>query len=135
MKKYLIRCVQAFLLGLLVSAFTGQPPNQHFSLAWDYPTNSVSDDLQFNMYCAVDASLPLTDWTIYSSGSYTQYWTGTVSGTNYTYALSNNVPAMRSLVFFVTASNMWGESMPSNTVTSSPSLKPISNTLRIVPTP
>jgi hypothetical protein len=55
-------------------------------------------------------------------------------GTNGQFGITNPI-LPEAHFFFVTASNAWGESIPSNVAMSSPALSPISNTLKIQKAP
>ena len=93
--------ISLFLLVGLV-AFSA-PKDAHF--AWDYPTNELTADLVFKLYSTDDLALPMSQWPVKV----------VVPGTNTT----ATVPMTNGWQFFyVTASNEWGESVPSNTVTT-----------------
>ena len=90
---------------ILFCSFTlfAAPKDAHF--AWDYPTNELSADLVFKLYSTDNLSLPMSQWALKV----------TVTGTN----TMVSVPMTNGWQFFyVTASNEWGESVPSNTVTT-----------------
>lgn len=72
-------------------------------LAWDQSTNQPD---VFKLYCSADMAVPLNLWTNVA----------TVAGTN---TCITNVMLPGKMFFYVTASNFWGESGPSN-VTNTP---------------
>lgn len=98
------------------AALAGNTNSLH--LAWDHPTNAISDDLQFIVYQSSVVSAPLTNW----SAAYVLTATNlskTLSGTNWTYtATLTNSPGV--YFWYATATNAWGESDPSGEVASPP---------------
>lgn len=89
---------------LAIAAFAAMPIKVHstVSLSWDYdPTNSVD---AFKLYSSTDPAVPVTSWPLVA----------TVSSNIHNITLSN-LSAQQSW-FFVTASNLWGEGVPSVTV-------------------
>ena len=91
-----------FSVMLTLSAFAG-PKDAHF--IWDYPTNELCDDLVFKLYSTDNIAQPMSEWPVKV----------VVPGTN----TSAVVPMTNGWQFFyITASNAWGESAPSNTVTT-----------------
>ena len=70
------------------------------TLAWNYPTNELSTNLTFNLYHSLTITNPLP-WTVMTN----------IVGTNLVCSL-NIIPGEH--YFYVTASNFWGESVPSN---------------------
>ena len=76
------------------------------TLAWDYPTNELSMTLTFKLYHSETLTLPAAQWTVLTN----------IPGTS----LQVTVPVTISQhYFYLTASNWWGESDPSN-VASTP---------------
>lgn len=135
--KLFIKSSVAFLTGFVLSAALAlslvQPKNQ-FTLLWDHVTPATNDDtLCFVLYTSADLNKPVTNWSVFTNISASNAWTGIMeNGTNFLYALSNTPALSKQQYFFVTASNFYGESLPSNTVTSAPALTPvIQNSLRI----
>lgn len=70
------------------------------TLSWDYDTNNLPD--AFKLYSSTNLSEPATNWTPIA----------TLSGTIRNVTISN-IPKQECW-FYVTASNWWGESLPSN---------------------
>lgn len=92
---------------VLLMAFTfGASLRQSITLYWTYPQSELSTNLTFNIYSSTDVGVPVPSWPLFTN----------VSGlsTNITVPLT---PQAR--FFYVTASNLWGESPPSN-VASTP---------------
>ncbi len=95
---------QLFLCFVFVSvSVIAAPVKNVATLYWDYPTNEVAN-VSFNVYFSTNISTPSTNWTVIT-----------------------NVPATTNVVvpiapgnnfWFVTATNEWGESIPSNTATA-----------------
>lgn len=89
-------------------------------LLWDYPTNAISTDLTFNLYSQTNLAIAPSNWVRvatypaqnwYSNG----VWTLPVQGTNYVVTVTNLVlPGVQW--YYVTASNFWSDSDPSNTL-------------------
>lgn len=77
------------------------------TLAWDYPTNELSTNLLFKVYSHTNITVPLTNWTVLTN----------VVGTNLNVAIPMNA---QQRFFYVTASNYWGESFPSNVAGTPP---------------
>lgn len=87
----------------LITSFavgTAPPLKNSVSLSWDYDTNNAPD--VFKLYTSTDITTPTTNWTLVA----------TVSG-NIHNATISNIPAQQAF-YYVTASNWWGESNPSN---------------------
>lgn len=100
------RWIAAFLVfGLSLRAAT-------ITLLWDYPTNDLGADLTFKVYSTTNIAVPMTNWQV-----------STIVGTT-TAAQVTMAPSRR--FFFVTASNIWGESGPSN-ITNTPA--PVTNVI------
>lgn len=68
-------------------------------LSWTYSPSEVSN-VTFNIYFSTNVALPTTNWTLITN----------ISGTNVTIQVS---PGQG--FYFATASNAFGESLPSNT--------------------
>ena len=96
--------LSALVCAVAVVAFAAGtvPASKTVSFTWDYDTNSVVD--AFKLYTSTNVNAPSTNWTLI----------GTVSSSIRAINLSNVAPAQAW--YFVTASNMWGESLPSNIV-------------------
>ena len=82
------------------------PGSDTVTLAWDYPSAELNTNLTFKLYHSTNPTLPLAQWMPFTN----------IAGTNLSVALSINVGVH---FFFLTASNWWGESDPSN-VASTP---------------
>lgn len=100
------------ILLLLVSIVTlGVLPGQlrnSVTLAWDgYPPGELSTNLTFKVYSSTNPAVPLTNWQVFTN----------VVGTNTSVVI---VMQPEQRFFFVTASNLWGESTPSNVAGSPP---------------
>lgn len=89
----------AALAALAVVPFPNQFKNS-VSLTWDYDTNSVPD--VFKLYSGTDLLVPMNEWPLVA----------TVSGNVHNITVSNLAP--QQAWFYVTASNWFGESVPSN---------------------
>lgn len=109
--KYLL----PFLLSFAALAVVPLPPRS-LSLAWDYPASAQSTDLVFKLYHSSDLSVPQTNWLVLTN----------VAGTNLAVTLSV-IPGAH--FFYLTASNWWGESGPSNLVLTPPVAVSPSNTV------
>lgn len=84
----------------ILAGFTGAPLRTTLTLAWDYPENSADTNLAFNLYQSPVVNQPATNWTLLT----TVYWP----------TQTCVVPVLASNGFyFVTASNLTGESGPS----------------------
>lgn len=70
------------------------------TLSWDYDTNSPPD--AFKLYSSTNLSEPSTNWQHIA----------TLSGTIRNVTISNIIA--QQCWFYVTASNWWGESLPTN---------------------
>lgn len=112
MKKTLIALALAGLCGLIYAAI---PSPQTITFLWDYPTNQLSADMVFKLYTASNPTQPLP-WVVVK----------TVPAPSLSTTL-NVVPGQA--YYYVTASNFWGESDPSN-VAATPAL-PVSGVLSI----
>ena len=93
---------------------TVSTPTRTVTFAWDYPTNELSPSLTFILYSAADLSLSATNWVSL---------TNTV-GTNLTLTISIT-PGLR--FFYLTASNFWGESLPSQMAVTPATAKTTTN--------
>ena len=88
----LICCASTLLGGSVVTNIT---------LAWDYPTNELTTNITFNVYSATNVAAPFSTWAIRTN----------IIGTNTSVVL----PLLSGVTFYTcTASNMLGESDPSN---------------------
>lgn len=92
----------AILLASIAFAFAGVKTN--VTLVWDYPATELNTNLTFKLYSSTNITVPLTNWPVATNVP------GTI--TNVTLPIQ---PGMT--FYFVTASNEFGESDPSNTVT------------------
>ncbi len=82
-------------------AVAGLGTNEPVTLCWEYPAAEQTPDLHFRVYHSTNPDLPLYKWTPLTN----------TAGTN----CSITVPVERGRHFFyITASNWWGESDPSN---------------------
>lgn len=79
------------------------------TLAWN-PQPQLDSNAVFNLYGSTNVSLPVSQWMYLTSAP-----AATVSGTN-SWPTTNLTVTMTPGVFFfyLTASNFWGESGPSN---------------------
>lgn len=98
--------LSAVLLAPLPQPSAGAPASDTVTLAWDYPSAELTTNLTFKLYHSTNPALPLTQWTPFTN----------IAGTNLSVALFLDVGVH---FFFLTASNWWGESDPSN-VASTP---------------
>ncbi len=96
MKKYLIGL---FLLAVAVAA---PPIKTSVMLVWDYPVSEVPS-VVFNVYSSTNLSVPMSSWPFVTNSAVTNAIVGVSPGSTF---------------WYVTASNEFGESGPSNTVTS-----------------
>lgn len=76
-------------------------------LRWSYPTNELSTNLTFYIYSHTNIAVPLTNWPMLTN----------VVGTNLSVTLPINA---QQRWFFMTASNWWLESLPSEVVATPP---------------
>jgi len=104
-KLYLALCLLLLVPTLLLS--------DPLTLAWNYPTNEMSTNLTFKMYHSLSVTNPMP-WTVVTNiiGTSLLCSLDVVKGEHY---------------FYVTASNMWGESLPSNVWGSPPVAKTVTN--------
>ena len=85
----------------------GTTATNDITLAWDYPASELSTNLSFKLYHSVNPAQPLAQWTPITN----------IAGTN----LSVSLPVEVGVHFFyLTASNWWGESDPSNVASTPP---------------
>jgi hypothetical protein len=102
MKILSITCLGSLFVGVSLVALAIAPAiRTTATLTWDYPPDEVSN-VTFNIYFTTNISSP-PNWNVITN----------VVGTN---ALVPIMPG--NGFFFATASNQFGESIPSNTVTS-----------------
>jgi len=102
------------LLALPLNAGIGT--NETVTLTWDYPAADLSPDLTFRIRHSTEADLPFAKWSVLTN----------VAGTNLSVTL-NLEPGQH--YFYLTATNWWGESDPSNIASTPP--RPRSGALRI----
>lgn len=95
--------VRLLLLILLLAGAAVAGTNRPVTLLWDYPLAEQTTNIVFVLHATNLLSAPLTNWPI----------AAVVPGTNTTVTLPS---AQGWQFFYVTASNDWGESDPSNTV-------------------
>jgi hypothetical protein len=76
-------------------------PMPKVEFAWEYPSQELSTNLTFRLYCATNIAEPRSNWVFLRE----------VVGTNLQMSVLIE-PGHRW--FFLTASNLWGESDPSN---------------------
>ena len=87
------------------------------TLVWDYPVSEMTTNLTFKVYSSTNIIIPLTNWVVLTN----------IVGT------TNSVKVQitpGACFFYVTASNFWGESNPSN-VASTPVLPRSPQNLKI----
>ena len=96
----------AALLAPVTPLLADTPGSDTVTLVWDYPSAELNTNLTFKLYHSINPTLPLAQWTPFTN----------IAGTNLSVALSIDVGVH---FFFLTASNWWGESDPSN-VASTP---------------
>jgi hypothetical protein len=96
---------------LLGSAFTYAPPSGRVTLSWSYTDPTVQS---FNLYGSTNLAAPITNWTCLTN---VPGWTtnGAVSWitTNLTIQIQPG-----QMFFFMTASNSFWESVPSNIIST-----------------
>lgn len=95
-----------WLLAVVAATAAGMETNQVVTLEWDYPEAEVCSNMVFRVYSSTRVDLPLREWPVLTNVPAP--------------ALSVSItmePCQR--FFYVTASNWWGESDPSN-VASTP---------------
>jgi len=101
--KKLILLAAAIVVTVVAFAVTPGPSGfrKTVALSWDYDTNNAPD--AFKLYSSTNIGLPATNWPLVA----------TVSGNVQNITISNITA--QQMWFYVTASNWWGESLPSNT--------------------
>lgn len=107
------------LLAFVVVCVAALPPaNQPamVTLVWDYVA-PVSDDLVFVLRQSANLNTPIAQWNIVA----------TIAGTNRAFTFGM-LPGAQ--FFTLTASNFWGESIPSN-VASTPTLPAIATNISL----
>ena len=95
------------LLAPLQPLSAGTLASDTVTLAWDYPLAELTTNLTFKLYHSTNPAIPPTQWTPFTN----------IVGTNLSAALSIDVGVH---FFFLTASNWWGESDPSNVASTPP---------------
>jgi len=105
------------VLGLVALVAIAAPPSGKVTLVWDYPTNEMTTNLWFNLYHSTNITVPLANWPLMTNivGTTNLVKIQVVPGEHY---------------FYVTASNWWAESPPSN-VAATPPLPRTSSGLQI----
>jgi hypothetical protein len=112
MKKQITSVVLGLLFGVLLRAAV--TPSGKVTLAWDYPASELSTNLTFRVYSSATMQLPITAWPVLTN----------VVGTNLSVQVTV-APGQR--FFFLTASNFWGESGPSNLANTPPLPRDMTN--------
>lgn len=90
------------ILFLLVALSITAQPRSTATLTWDYPTNELAS-VRFNLYSSTNVALPASTWPLLTN----------VSGTNVVVQINPG-----QCFYFCTASNEFGESIPSNVATA-----------------
>ena len=113
---------------LLTAGLVGGAANQDFlvQILFDYPTNSMSTNLTFVLHGTSTVGLAPTNWPVdktipamnyYAGGSSTGSVTAPIEGTNYVLSFDHTVlKDTTPRYWYLTASNQWGESVPSNVI-------------------
>lgn len=109
MIKKLIYFLLAITAGISFAAL-----NSKVKLIWDYPADQITN-VTFNLHYSTNISVPLTNWPTLTNVSTTNVDLDTQPGAYF---------------FYVTASNFWGESDPSN-VASTPAAPGTTYNLKI----
>lgn len=84
-----------------MAVFAGISPIGRIRLDWDYPPNEITTDIVFRVYSSTNITIPITNWMVL---------------TNVTTNEAHLTISPGRTFFYVTASNFWGESDPSNVV-------------------
>ena len=112
-------------LVLVTAAITPIPTTPSpIKVAWNYPGAVVPDS--FNIYWSPVLTTPLTNWALLTNVPCPIIGTNVDAGTgftNYTRQLATNAVILvqpGQAFFFCTASNLWGESVPSNAAGTPP---------------
>jgi len=100
-KPFVMLAVAVATIATTIAAVLPGQLRNTITLSWDYGTNSPPD--VYKLYASTSLTAPTTGWTLIA----------TVPGSIQEVTLSNVVAQQRW--FYVTASNWWGESPPSNT--------------------
>jgi hypothetical protein len=114
----------AFGVGL--AALPLPPATTTIGLAFSYPTNSLATDpgLTVQVHASADMSVPLSNWSVITNLYATNLVVTNLDGTGTNAAITFRIPAPQAQVFyFLTFSNFWGASPPSN-VTDTPAPVP-----------
>ncbi len=81
------------------------------TIAWDYPINGLSTQMQFKVYASTNILTSVSTWPVVASIWWTNTSGTTVVGTNNHYIYQATFPTLPAQMYFaVTASNWWGES-------------------------
>jgi hypothetical protein len=117
MKKYLL--ASFFTIFCVLAAFA-PPINGRVRLLFYYPPEQLTN-VTFNVYHSINIAVPLTNWSILTNISQTQVDLDVIPGEHF---------------FYITATNFWGESGPSN-IANTPSvpLNSANGTLQIIKLP
>jgi len=99
--------VSILFLALVALAGPGTQ-RTNVTLIADYDTNVVSSDMVFKLYTSSDVSVPVTNWTVLTNLVYPGCM---INGTNVICTVGLT-PGQH--FYFMTASNYFGESPPSN---------------------
>lgn len=127
-----ILAATALALGVGIAALP-LPPASTIGLAFQYPTNSLFTDtgLTVQVHASPDFSLPLSNWAVITNLYATNLVLTNLDGTGTNAAITFRIPAPQAQVFyFLTFSNFWGASPPSN-VANTPAPVPTNITTQI----
>lgn len=102
-----------------------KPSTNTITLAWDYPSNSISDDLSFVITATNQLSESLSNWIVAASVSATNsIMTNSFDGTNFSFKATFMMNPDK-MFFTAYASNFWGMSTNSNILKLPPTPIPI----------
>ena len=93
-------------------------------LLFDYPTNEVDTNIVFILHGTTNATTPIQQWPVDATLSVAPFWSNGVvnvpiQGDHFVFSVSQ--PTLPGIKFwYVTASNFWGESFPSNVLAMPP---------------
>lgn len=106
------------LLGCLSGYGQTLPNPAPVVLEFEYSTNGiVATNSVYKLYSSPDLSVPLLSWTLVATVTGTNF--SAVNGSQYTYRVTNFI-APGERYYYVTASNFWLESLPSNVTLTPP---------------
>jgi hypothetical protein len=115
----ILMCAPALASTLPTNAING-----HIGLTWTYPTNAISNDLRFQFYGTTNLTVPWSNWPVITNVAATNFapYQVTQDGTNWVATnLSIRLDLQPGQYFFVgTASNFWGETSVTSSITSTP---------------